>query len=250
MKHLKVALLGIVSMLLMAFVVFIPMNAKAAKVAKNESVTLQNQGKQFYRFTLADDALVQINWSRNAKKTAHIRIYTDVNKTGTVYGNDINTSSGKDQIALREGVYYVDMWDTYATPTTIIRFDWTFASEYDKGNYCKKKAATLKADTLVEVVQVDNYNYARFYKINLKKAQKITIMCPYSTADVPLVLTPEQGFYDEWDYAYYMSEYYYDFSSDGKSKTTKDVFDPGTYYIVIPRFYDIPFGAHVLFKWK
>ncbi len=248
MRQLRMMVLGIVGMLMLAFVMFVPMNAQAAKVAKNESVTLQNQGKQFYRFTLADDALVQINWSRNAKKTAHIRIYTDVNKNYTVYYEDINTSSGKDHIVLSEGVYYVDMYDTYATPTTIIRFDWTFASEYDKGNYSMKKAATLKKDTLVEVVQVNQYNYFRWYKITLTQEQKITILSPYDDVGAPFIYVPGTN-----EYAYYLmyNGYYdYDFSSDGRSKTSRTVYPAGTYYIVVPMYSMGPEGGYLQFKWR
>ncbi len=242
MKHLKIAFLGIVSLLLMAFIVFIPMNAKAAKVTNGDSVKLEKPGKQFYRFTLGEDSLVQLNWSKNAKKKAVIRIYDDKNKMTLVHAVSNMGSNGKDFIALDAGTYYVDMFDNTATPTTVVKFSWTSASKYSRENYSAKTAKKLNPDTLVTIVCTNNYNYDRWYKITLTEAQKVTIKAPYGGVAYLYIYNKDfEWLNDNYD------------SNDNTIFSSVDVLPKGTYYIFCDvsktNFYS-GLGNYITFKWQ
>ncbi len=242
MKHLKIAFLGIVSMLLMAFIVFIPMNAKAAKVTNGDSVKLEKPGKQFYRFTLGEDSLVQLNWSKNAKKKAVIRIYDDKNKMTLVHAVSNMGSNGKDFIALDAGTYYVDMFDNTATPTTVVKFSWTSASKYSRENYSAKTAKKLNPDTLVTIVCTNNYNYDRWYKITLTEAQKVTIKAPYGGVAYLYIYNKDfEWLNDNYD------------SNDNTIFSSVDVLPKGMYYIFCDvsktNFYS-GLGNYITFKWQ
>ncbi len=245
MKNLKIAVLGVLSMLLMAFLVFIPMNVKAATVENGQTVKLLNQGKQFYKFTLADDSLVQISWTNN-KGSSEMFLYPDKERSEELRFISFNGEKGKTFVALAKGTYYFDMYDNNSKPATKVKFNWTAASTYSKGNYSLKKAQTLKADTIVHVVQVHKYDYTRWYKITLTKGQKLTIMAPYGNLYMPSI-------WDSKSNSVNLSCTNNTFSSSGypTSYTTDQKLPKGTYYISIPMTdpaYKV--GEYVAFKWK
>ena len=95
MKYLKSVALAIVGMFLAAFIAFIPINVKAATITNGQSVKLLNQGKQFYKFTLEDDALVQIKWVNNAGNTAEGIIYIDKTRNNMLCTHFIQNKSGR-----------------------------------------------------------------------------------------------------------------------------------------------------------
>ncbi len=241
MKNLKIAFLGIISMLLMAFLVFIPMNAKAATVENGQTVKLLNPDKQFYKFTLADDSLVQISWTNN-KGASEMVLYPDKDRSSRLKYILFNGKKGKTFIVLAKGTYYFDMYDEQYTPETRVKFNWTPASKYDKGNYSLETAQTLKADTIVHVAQVHKYNYFRWYKITLTKGQKLTIMAPYGNLYMPFILDSKCNII----YHNYGSA-----SNDVTSYTTDQKLPKGTYYILVPTIYTSnKVGEYVAFKWK
>ncbi len=244
MKHLKIAFLGIVSLLLMAFIVFIPMNAKAATIANGQNIRLLNQGKQFYKFTLEDDALVQISWAKNPSDYASLTIYLDKNKTKRLTSVDIY-GSGKRFFAMSKGTYYVDMYDNFSKPRTEVKINWTLASKYDKGNFSIGTAQNIKSNELVRIANVHKYDYMRWYKFTLTKSQKVKITVPYGI------------FYNLYFYDSKMRDLNsldnfrgWDDSRDN-SYTTLDMLPKGTYFIRT-NMYDPAekIGMALSFKWE
>lgn len=247
MKQGKVLFLGIFSLLLMAFIAFIPMRANAAIIENGQTVVLQQYGKQFYKFTLEDDSLVQIYWARNNSKACDFNIYTDKDKAPEHYLRWVSLNSnktGREFIAMRKGTYYVEMYEVSETPKTTVRINWTSAEKYDKRNYSPKTAQLLEADTTVRVAQVGQYNYLRWYKIKVTKAHKVTITETYGT---PLYLFTvfSSDFRDLGDM------YGWIFSSDGTERTLNKKLAVGTYYIVMwEQDYTSNTGIAASFKWK
>jgi hypothetical protein len=242
MKHIKYSLLGILSVLLMAFIVFIPMNAGAATVENGQSVKLLQKGKQFYKFTLKDDSLVQVSWTNN-NNCSDMIIYKDKTKNDYYSYIEFEGKKGKTFIALAKGTYYFDVFDYSSKPTTTVKFNWTPASDYNKDkNYSVKTAKPLKADTIVHVVQVRKYDYYRWYKITLTKGQKLTIMAPYGNIDRPFVLNSKLDILD----------FNVTYDSAHKSYTSDEKLPRGTYYIAVPPSFNSNFkvGYYVAFKWK
>ena len=244
MKQLKLLLLGAVSALLMLFVVFIPMRANAATIENGVPTALQREGKAFYKFTLEDDSLITLNWVKNNRDLACFQIYLDRNKTQSLtYGYyPFGEVSGKIIFPLKRGTYYVEMFDgdsKYA-PTTKVKFSWTSAKNYSKDNYSLATAKTLKANTLEEVVQIRKYNYTRWYKISLKKAQRIIVESANDFSYLDLTILDSK-----------LNSVYQNYSDYDFILTTK--VPKGTYYIVIPEdsyLNTSPFGEYIAFRWR
>ena len=255
MKQLKLLLLGAVSALLLLFVVFIPVRANAATIENGVPNALLREGKAIYKFTLDKDSLVEINWVKNNNNLANCVIYADRQKTQEVQYNFINSKSGKVCIPLKRGTYFVDMYDgaTGKAPTAKVKFTWTPATKYDRKNYSIAKAYQLKPNTVEQVVQIRTCNYTRWYKIQTKKDQKITIMpryqyygqSPYSSYWYPIYTFK---LYDSQFNSISISDYS-EYSNNGNMVT--NVLPKGTYYIVIPPTYDTSIrGDYVSLSWK
>lgn len=239
MKQLKIALLGIASMLLLFFFAFIPMRAEAATIENGKNTKLLQSGQQFYKFTLSDDSLVQVYWSNNTKNGTAITLYVDKDKKKMIdFLYPSGQKTGKEFYALKKGTYYVDMYDYYQVAS--VKITWNVASKYDKQNYCMAKATTLNKDTIANVVQTPRYDYSRWYRIKLTKAQKVTILSPYGNG----------GFV----YLYSPSWQSYQFSTaDSTNKVTTDKLAAGTYYIRVAMdgsYYQGVEGSYIAFKWK
>ncbi len=243
MKQLKLLLLGAVSALLMLFVVFIPMRANAATIENGAPNALLREGKAIYKFTLEDDSLLTINWVKNNRDLSSVYIYSDRSKSYTVYAFDPYGVSGKEIIALKRGTYYVEMFDgnsTYA-PTAKVKFSWTSAEKYSKDNYSISTAKALKANTMETAVQIRKYNYKRWYKITLKKAQRIVLECnEYSNGLNSLTILDSK----------LQSVYKYNVSGDC---VVTDKLPKGTYYVIVPERSDSLtsyYGNYYAFKWR
>ncbi len=247
MKQIKILFFGLFSMLLMAFIAFIPMRANAATIENGQTVVLQEYGKQFYKFTLEDDSLVQIYWARNNSKSCDFNIFTDKDKLMEHYLRWVNLNSNKTGrvfMALKKGTYYVEMYEVSETPTTTVRINWTSAEKYDKRNYSAKTAQLLEADTTVRVAQVGQYSYMRWYKIKVTKAHKVTITETYG-APLYLFTIYSSDFRDLGDM------YNWTFSSDGTERTLDKKLAVGTYYIVMRnQDYTSKMGTAASFKWN
>jgi hypothetical protein len=240
MKQIKIMFLGIFSLLLMAFIAFIPMHTQAATITNGQTVKLLNQGKQFYKFTLEDDALVQFQWINNADNEACCYIYTNKTRSNTLKAFFIKNKSGRLFLAMKKGTYYLDLYDDY-NPTTKVTVNWTPASKYDKGNFNARTAQNLEPDVLVRVPQVGFYSYYRWYKIKVTRAHKITITLPYGPQSKVFLVTSK---YDSSISSFLIG-------TDEQSKTTTTKLAVGTYYIlVMPASPDSQIGDAISFKWK
>jgi len=240
MKQIKIMFLGIFSLLLMAFIAFIPMHTQAATITNGQTVKLLDYRKQFYKFTLEEDALVQFQWINNANDKASCIIYTDKTRSNTLKSNFINNKSGRLFLAMKKGTYYLDLYDDF-NPTTKVTVNWTPASKYDKGNYNARTAQNLEPDVLVRVPQVGFYSYYRWYKIKVTRAHKITITLPYGPENRVFLVTSK---YDSSISSFHIG-------TDEQSKTTTTKLAVGTYYIlVMPASPDSKIGDAISFKWK
>ena len=253
MKQLKLLLLGAVSALLLLFVVFIPVRANAATIENGVPNALLREGKAIYKFTLDKDSLVEINWVKNNNDLANVFIYADRQKTELIQENFINSKSGKICIPLKRGTYYVDMYDgaTGKAPAAKVKFAWTPATKYDRGNFSLAKAYLLQPNTEEQVVQIRTCNYKRWYKIQLKKDQILTVNTKY----------PYWGDYPSSPFFYaiarmqiYNSKFEtVSFSVNGAGTIVKSTTTcpKGTYYIVInPTSDTMVRGDYALISWK
>ncbi len=242
MKQYKSFLIGVIGILLMTFIVFVPMNAKAATITNGKGIKLLQSGKQFYKFTLEDDALLQVSWSNYSSNPTAVSIYYDVNKLDILTPVIFFGESGKNFYTLRKGTYYVDMYENATNPTTIVKFNWTLVSTYDKANYSKLTAEPLKADTIEHVAQVGKYAYTRWYKIKVSKEKKLTIKTPYGNGGN----SSYGGIYLLNSKSRIISLNYSE-----KEIVTAGTVPAGTYYITVrkPELYK-GVGSYVAFKWK
>ena len=242
MKYLKSVALAIVGMFLAAFIAFIPINVKAATITNGQSVKLLNQGKQFYKFTLEEDALVQIKWVNNAGNTAEGIIYIDKTRNNMLCTHFIQNKSGRVFFAMKKGTYYLDLYESN-TPTTTVTINWTLASKYDTNNYSAKKAQTLNPDTVVRIPQVHDHDYNRWYKIKVTKAHKVTITMSYGNASKLFFFTSNLDNLS--------SRMNLQYGSDYKTMTTSEKLAVGTYYIMVPMIDPYsPIGDACAFKWN
>ena len=247
MKQLKMLLLAAVSALLMLFVVFVPMRASAATIENGKSVKLLAEGKQFYKFTLDDDSVLQVSWSKNNNNLAYAVIWTDKNRTNSVYGFSPSTASGKEYICLKKGTYYVDMCDGNSSkkPQATMKFTWESGSNYSRGNYSMETAYDLKSGTLEQVAQIRKYSYIRWYKVKLTKTQTLTLQIPYGDPYEFSVLSTKEG---------WISMNTSNYNSDNKTISSYSKLPAGTYYIMLfdySMYYGYStVGQYYAFKWK
>ena len=245
MKQFKMLLLTAVTALLMLFVVFIPMRANAATIENGKGVKLLAEGKQFYKFTLDDDSVIQLSWGKNNNGLARVTIYADKNKSSYIRGYSMGSATGKLYVCMKKGTYYVDMYDGNSTkkPQATMKFTWESGKKYSRGNYSLATAYSLKANTIEQVAQIRKYDYDRWYKIKLTKTQKITLQVPYGPAYYIYVFN-SNGDFVEFDYN---SVYYY-----GLTEMVSDKKVPaGTYYIMVGLTDPTEtVGEYFAFKWK
>ncbi len=245
MKVLKTVVLAFVGIILAAFIAFIPMKTQAATITNGQTVKLLNQGKQFYKFTLEDDALVQIKWINNANDKAQCIIYDSKTRNITLVSNFVKGKSGRQFLALKKGTYYLDLFDDSTAPSTKITINWTPASKYDTNNYTAKKAQLVSQDTVVRIPQVHNHDYMRWYKIKVTRAHIVTLT----------------KLYDYNGYGYYLNNisiyssnldkvgYTYDYNANTITTTKK--LAVGTYYISVGMIDPYaPVGEALAFKWN
>ena len=243
MKQIKIMILGLFGLLLMAFIAFIPIHTNAATIENGQTVKLLKKGQQFYKFTLEDDALVQIKWVDNANDESQCIIYDNKTRNYSLRYDFIQGKSGRYFLAMRKGTYYLDLYDNSTAPSTKVTINWTPASKYDKGNFSAQTAQNLQPEVLVRAPQVGFYNYYRWYKIKVTRAHKITLTVPYGdVTDVEFLILNSK---------YNVCVSMFNISDDRKSSTTSKKLAIGTYYILIPpESYGSKIGYPVAFKWK
>ena len=228
---------------LLALLVFIlvPIHAEAKVLESGKTVPLKLKDVVNYKFTIKEDSLVQFQWSNNVNDRTSIIVYQDSAKTRIIDSAYPSAETGTLSIALKAGTYYARMYDGSALyePVAKVKYTATPASKINKDNYCRGKAIALKANTNAKIVQTPLYDYTRWYKITLPKAQKVTIN----------ISSGSQYYID----LYSPSMQTYNSLVSSKSIVTQDKLAAGTYFIIVsPRhsYAQNVAGTYYVFKWK
>ena len=250
MKSLKkVANWGLILATLLIIVAIIPIKAKAADsftTLTNGSVTtLKIEGKEYYTFTIKEDSKVAFQWSGNTAGRFSLDIYADKKMTKRLKSIYPSTqTSGTVNIALKKGIYYVEMYDGWSasyTPTTKVKTILTYVTKFNKDNYCRGKAINLAANQYATICQTPNYDYTRWYKINLKNNQKLTFSCPNGNSTYLNLISAEN------------QRYTLNYNSS-KQAVTKDKLASGVYYVMVSSYGNSythnALGFYMDFKWK
>ena len=247
MKKLRIALLCVFSALLFC-VVFKPISAEAAttRTLKNGyTYSLTLEGKYYYKMILEEDSMVQYTYTGNTAQRMNLCIYKDSKRKSIIYSYSPSAKSGSKYYALKKGTYYIDMHDGYSflsdyTPTTKATVTVTPAKSLDKQNYCRAKAQVVKSNSTVKVAQTPSYDYVRWYKFTLAKAQKVTLITPNGFGSYLDIYSPTLQLYDV--------EY------TSSQSVTRDKLAAGTYFIRVSAngnsYTNDRGGAAILFKWK
>lgn len=191
MKHVRKLIVLLLVIATLATVLALPAEAASITVTSGKTYSLKTdysynsngdrvKNNTYYKLTLDADSVVKVAWSKNSANKANIIFYSNSARDKTVrYVNTTDKASGSENLALKKGTYYLDMYDGYSnsgyTATTKVTITVTPVTEINKTNYCKAKAASLSKDTYVTVAQTPNYSYARWYKIKLTAKQVVTI---------------------------------------------------------------------------
>ena len=203
------------------------------------------KNKTYYKLTLDADSVVKVAWSKNTADKASIIFYSNSARDKTVrYVNTYEKTSGSENLALKKGTYYLDMYDGYSnsdyTATTKVTITVTPATEINKSNYCKAKASSLSKDTYVTVAQTPNYSYARWYKIKLTAKQVVTI---YTNDNMGYKVR-----------LYDASMNRISCTSGSKKVVSQDKLASGTYYIYVTDTTSFSgqgrLGEYIRLKWK
>lgn len=220
-------------------------DAATLKTFKDGStVKLQHDGTYLYKYTIAEDSLVEISWAGVVKPYGiDIYVYADKACSKRITWNYTSDASGKMFLALKKGTYYLNLYEGVAsstrTTTGKVKIKSTPATAINKDNYTLGKAAALEAKKWAKVVQTPLYNYARWYKIKITKAQKVTIDTPLKNAT----------FFDVYSSSLMRCPVEY----SGTTVTT-DKLAKGTYFLRVSAMTPTNFtqgrgGLYLQFKW-
>ncbi len=244
----RIPFLFLLSALFVAILVVLPIRVNAANpisLKNNEIVTLKKSGAETYSFSVKTDSKIQFKWSGNNNHNFYLAVYSDKSRTKIIENIFPSEASGNFYLALKNGTYYVDMYDgagsTY-TPTTKVKYTATYVTKINKDNYCRGKAVELKSKTYAQIVQTPNYDYDRWYKITLPKNQKVTIAIPNGG-----------GSYALYVYSSSFVQSKFSWNSSTKKMTSTDILAKGTYYIHVPAYGSYSQavrGKYMDFQWK
>ena len=230
----KISLLGLFSALaLLAVLVLIPMRANAATTFKTYNngtvVSLKRAGKLYYQYTLAEDSLVEINFSNNYSFQTNIVIYSDKEMTQTVYyvNETHEYTNAKVFVPLVKGTYYIDMCegDMYYAGTNEAKAKLTATpvSSINKNNYTRNKAIQLASNKWAKIVQTPDNEYCRWYKITVPKTQKVTFDIASGEYYFINLINIKNG-------------KYYNMEHNGRTITTQNRVSAGTYYVYVHQY--------------
>lgn len=191
MKHLRRTLSLLVALLLIASA--LPAGGLAETVSKvvtlktNAWITAGRHANQMpaYQLTLTQDSVVTVSWRNADKKTLFAWAYDNKGCTGNRYCvNTTSLASGTNEYALAKGSYYIQFYDY--NNNSQLRVTVKPVKKTGVTNYCAATATPLKAGKTVQVAQSANYSHARWFKIQLSKAKKISVTVTPTGAGVTL----------------------------------------------------------------
>lgn len=123
-----------------------------------------------YKINVPANGYLRIASSATYKE---IKIYKSIDKTEEIdwqYENEVATLKGSRAYyrILPRGYYYI-----HADPGT--KFNWSFNRKKTVYNYCRARAASLKAGAKTGVFFTCGYEYDRWYKVTLTRSKTITV---------------------------------------------------------------------------
>ena len=153
------------------------LNRAPLKLGKWYPVPCNTAEKNIYTMKLSSDSVVTMSIRDNFTKETYLRIFSDRSCKNLLFAMDyVIRDRGTTDWAFSKGTYYVRMYDDVKKTTSQIRI--TAKKAVNRDNYCRAKAVSLPAKKQVKIADTADYNYDRWYKINLKKDQYIHLTIP------------------------------------------------------------------------
>lgn len=198
-----------------------PTAVKADTFEYDEKTQTDTTVYHMYKITLPANGYIR---TQASSKNYTLYIYRSLPSGRYLENPDAITSlsgSGTNYKVLPKGTYYI-------RSSCDLSLKWSFTRINHKSNYCRAKAASLKSGKKAVVVFDYGYEYAKWYKIKLKKKKKITV-----TQEVMDSLSPRTNLaiYDSRGYRVQFS-----MLSGMRYQTAK--LPKGTYYIMVSRSFD------------
>ena len=119
-----------------------------------------------YRFKVADNAIVTIDWKGNKNGEIRFAFHIDQNCEHEVYTTYyLHDEKGIEMFSLSKGTYYLLMENNGGVKTAKARV--LVQKAPDQGNYKKSKAVSLGANKVAYIANTPDCCYTRWYKIKL-----------------------------------------------------------------------------------
>lgn len=135
-----------------------------------------------YRFKVADNAIVTINWKGNKNGEIRFAFHIDQNCEHEVYTTYyLHDEKGIEMFSLSKGTYYLLMENNGGVKTAKARV--LVQKAPDQGNYKKSKAVSLGANKVAYIANTPDCCYTRWYKIKLNKKKSISVYTNEGHAD-------------------------------------------------------------------
>jgi hypothetical protein len=197
----------------------------AAGTQSNDTSTLKPgkwystvSGSNLLRVKVSKDSLLTANWKGNSQGSLLISLYRDANLQEYLDSLDLyGTASGTQAFVLRKGTYYVNFYDS--EKNSQVKF--SISALKDPRNYCPSRAVTMKRGVKYlhgAHVPLNSFEYD-WFKIKLTRKQRITV---YGSTQIDYVWFLDKNLRILDNEAY-----------TNKGYRTKDVLNPGTYYVRI-----------------
>jgi len=150
---------------------------KVQAVKLNQWYTLRDSSPNMtiYRLKVTGETVVYFNWKNYDTESnwGGIFLYYDKACSSSVdLVSFSDSSSGKDALVLYSGTYYIKMYDY--NERTKVKITTKPATKLNQSSFCMANASSLKAGKKAEFAQTRKFNYSRWFKIKLTKAQVIT----------------------------------------------------------------------------
>lgn len=141
------------------------MTTKAASLLSNPAIYYA------YKLTVPENGYITIT---RADTNGPIYLLPKLSKCDTkkmILENalDVTFNSQKDYMVVSKGTYYL------CSPNQT-KFKYSFTKSVQTANYCKEKAASLKAKKTTVICMNKGYEYSRWYKVKLTKKKPLTVI--------------------------------------------------------------------------
>lgn len=243
MKHISrvVVLLLVVACVLGSVTAFAD-SYRVATLKKDTWYKLSVRDKAFtvYKLNLTADSIVTVQWKNNTAGEGSVYLCTDKSCDDSIYSFvESSEVKGSGTIALSRGSYYFRMFEWDDKPHTQVKITAQKATNQD--NYCRARAIALQPNKVVKIAQTPDYNYSRWYRIQLPQKKTVTITTNDEKA--------------EYISLYNSKMQYVSCASGSKTVISEDPLPKGTYFIRVTSFgrYDSIneyVGSYITMKWN